>query len=256
MPNYFDVIDSNKFWEAADNDLFPLPQVAVALGVGRNKMSKIPVKRIMIDKRAFYIKGDVLDWALSKQGKDLLLLLRAENSSIGRAEKYRSDAYDFIYSKDNKSHYKPRNGKKETNKDIYHRLKKEWLGDYRSGVNRQLISCNDNAELEKLIPLAWSYREKFVSLRMGLPSGTELNNWWFAGDFDAVLKARLIYNRNDINRVLDFKQKEIKYIIKNGKPSDEEIPYGFNTEAYIKILINDLELEIKSLKTELLSLGS
>ena len=129
MPKYLDVIDSNKFWEdTPESDLFSLPVVAMALGIGRNKMSRISVKRYMFYKRVFFKKGDILDWALSEEGKDLLLLLRAENSFIGRAEKSRSRYYDYQLSKDRDSHYNPRNGKKETNKDIYHRLKKEWFG--------------------------------------------------------------------------------------------------------------------------------
>ncbi|MES2662742.1 MAG: hypothetical protein V4629_05500 [Pseudomonadota bacterium] len=261
MPNYLDVIDSNKFWEdTPDSDLFSLTVLAAALGVGRNKMSKLPVKRYMFDKRVYYKKGDVLDWASSEQGKDLLLSLRAENSSIGRAEKSRSKYYDYQLSKDYKSHYNPRNGKKETNKDLYHRLKKEWGGDHhssrRDGIIHQLINCNDNTELEKLIPLAHSYREKFISLRMGLPSGTGLNNWWFAGDFDAILKARLICKRDNLKRDINYNQKDLNDWIKNGLPSYLMIPNNVDKVAFTNEWINDLELEIKSLKTELLSLES
>ena len=99
MPNYFDVIDANQFWTAPESYIFSLPIVAIALGIGRNKMCQIPVKRIMVERRACYRKSDILNWAIAEQvkGKDnLLLKLRAENSSIGRYERAWSNAYDQI----------------------------------------------------------------------------------------------------------------------------------------------------------------
>jgi hypothetical protein len=97
MPTHQNAIDSNKFWTAPESDIFPLPVVAIALGIGRNKMCQIPVARIMIAKRACYRKSDILNWALAEQAKggdNLLLKLRAENSSIGRYERAWSRAYD------------------------------------------------------------------------------------------------------------------------------------------------------------------
>lgn len=97
MPKYLDIIEANKFQTAHESDIFPLPIVAIALGIGRNKMSQIPVIPLMIDKRKCYRKSEILDWAIAEQtkGKDnLLLKLRAENSSIGRYEKAWSKAYD------------------------------------------------------------------------------------------------------------------------------------------------------------------
>ena len=90
-------MDANQFWTAPESDIFPLPVVAVALGIGRNQMCQIPVARIMIENRAYYRKSDILNWAIAEQvnGKDnLLLKIRAENSSIGRYERARSKAID------------------------------------------------------------------------------------------------------------------------------------------------------------------
>lgn len=95
MPEYKTVIESNKFWDAPESDIFPLPVVAFVLGVGRNRMCNIPVKRSTIRGRAYYRKSDILDWALSDDGKKLLHELKGKNSSIGRAAKIKSDFYDY-----------------------------------------------------------------------------------------------------------------------------------------------------------------
>lgn len=98
MPKILTVIDANRFWSAPEDEIFPLPVVAVALGVGRNRMHLIPVASIKIEKRKCYRKSDILDWALSDAGKSLLQELRSKNSSIGRAIKARSAAMDRYYN--------------------------------------------------------------------------------------------------------------------------------------------------------------
>ena len=48
---FIDQIEAGKFWQADEAAIFALPLVALALGVGRNKMCRVPVTRIMIDSR-------------------------------------------------------------------------------------------------------------------------------------------------------------------------------------------------------------
>ena len=91
---FIDQVEAGKFWKADDADIFPLPLVAIALGVGRNKMHRVPVARIMIDGRACYKKGDILDWALSDDGKATLIQLRSEKTKIGKEIKARTKTYD------------------------------------------------------------------------------------------------------------------------------------------------------------------
>ena len=40
-------IGVDKFWGAHDDNMFPLPIVAFALGIGRNKMCKLAVAFVM-----------------------------------------------------------------------------------------------------------------------------------------------------------------------------------------------------------------
>lgn len=102
MPDYFTRVDATKFFDATTNesDIFPLPVVAAALGVGRNMMCKIPVQSILIKGRKYYRKGAILDWAETAPGMNLLLELRAKSTSIGRTEKNRSRAYQYHYTGD------------------------------------------------------------------------------------------------------------------------------------------------------------
>lgn len=248
MPNYFDAIDANQFWTAPESDIFPLPVVAIALGIGRNKMSQIPVARIMIDKRAYYRKSDILEWfeVEQKKGKNSLLLqLRAQNSSIGRAEKSKSQFYDYYFSKSNGSHCRPSSLKGETKQDKFHRLTAEWRD-----ISNQLKNCNGNEELKKLVKLAWEYREQFIKLRMGLHYGLVLNNnWWFEKDFDKLLEARLVARRESLQREIDFQQEflESKEFIRYASLESNEI----GAREYER----KLKLEIEQLKAELKELG-
>ena len=70
------IYKSGKFWDAPETDLFELPVVAYALGIGRNRMCNIPVKRQKIDMRWHYRKSDILDWAETNDGIKLLNELR------------------------------------------------------------------------------------------------------------------------------------------------------------------------------------
>ena len=171
-------IGVDKFWGAHYDDMFPLPMVAFALGIGRNKMCKLPVAFVMIEKRKCYRKGAILDWALSNEGKKTLTQLRSENTSIGRVIKTRIKLYDRYYQNAPNSYYKPNNGINETKQDKHERLCLEW-----KDIQRGLNTCYDDEGLKTLIEVAWTIREQFVKLRRGLPYGMQIRNWWFAESF-------------------------------------------------------------------------
>lgn len=50
------------YWDAADTDYITVPGIALILGINRNWVKKIPVKRYMIDKRGYYLKGEIKSW--------------------------------------------------------------------------------------------------------------------------------------------------------------------------------------------------
>lgn len=251
MPSYLDVIEANNFQTAPESDIFPLPIVAIALGIGRNKMNQIPVARIMINKRAFYKKCAILDWALSSEGKVLLSKLKEQKSSISKAEKMRSLFYDYYYSKSYESHYRPSNGKRETKKDKYTRLCHEWgtcWSRRRSeSISRQLLGCYDDEDLKRLIAIAWSIREQFVKLRMGFPRGMELGNWWFAEDFESVLNARKESDRAEVRSQIKLKQESLDSaeLLQLAKAN------GWDFEGFVK----ERKIEIDLLKAKLKDLG-
>lgn len=210
MPTYLDAIDANKFWTASDEEIFPLPIVAIALGIGRNKMCKIPVNRVMVLNRACYKKSDILDWCENESIKgidSLLLKLRSQKSSIGKAENYRSKFWDDHFSKPYESLYRPSSLNGETKKDTYHRLRKEWGNN--GGIYSQLVNCNDTEELKILISVAWWYRREFIRLREGLPHGTELKSWWFIEDFDKLIEAKKSFTKQMIQRDIDYYQNQL-----------------------------------------------
>lgn len=251
MPSYINVVEAGKFWETLESDIFSLPVVAVALGIGRNKMNQIPVARIMIDKRAFYQKAAILDWAMSSEGKDLLYKLKEQKSGIGKATKMRSLFYDQYYSISYESHYRPSNGKRETKKDKYTRLCHEWGTRWSrwqsESISRQLLGCYDDEELKRLIAIAWSIREQFVKLRMGFPRGMELGNWWFAEDFESVLNARNESDRAEIRSQIKFEQEYLDSaeLLQFAKAN------GWDFEGFVK----KKEVEIDLLKAKLKDLG-
>ena len=192
-------IGVDKFWGAHDDDMFPLPMVAFALGIGRNKMCKLPVAFVMIEKRKCYRKGDILDWALSDEGKKTLTQLHSENSSIGRAIKTRTKLYDRYYQNAPNSYYKPSNGIDETKQDKHQRLCLEW-----KDIQRGLNTCYDDEDLKTLIEVTWTIREQFVKLRMGLPYGMQIRNWWFAESFTKAKCERTRQHIDDLKFELQY----------------------------------------------------
>lgn len=247
MPEYIDVIESNKFWEASEDDIFPLPIVAIALGIGRNKMCKVPVNPIMIEKKKYYRKRDILDWSLAEQekGKDNLLLnLRSENTSVGRIERARSKAYDHYYSNSSGSHYRPSSAKGETKRDKHNRLYKEWRE-----ISSQLNDCNDKNELLELVKLAWEYRKEFIKLRMGLHYGLRIDNWWFEKDIDKLQEAWVGARRRSLLITIEY-QKE--YLDSDNFKTFLENP---EWKAHARKQEKDIKLEIEQLETKLKEMG-
>ena len=160
---YLEVVEAGKFWEADENDFFTLPQIAFALGIGRNKMCKVPVARMIIEKRACYRKGDILDWALSEDGKKTLNQLKNENTKIGRAIKARTKAYDRYYANDPQSYYCPSNSINETKQDKYNRLQHEW-----HDVRHRLFVCYDDEELKKPYRNCMDYARTVFKIAYGI----------------------------------------------------------------------------------------
>ena len=250
MPTYQNVIDSNKFWTAPESDIFPLPIVAIALGIGRNKMCQIPVNAIIINKRKCYRKIDIFDWfeVEKKKGKNSLLMkLRDENSSLGRAERNRSKFWDYYLFKSDDSHYRPSSTKGETKEDKFYRLRKEWCGN-RNSVLNELLNCNDNEKLKKLMILAWNYREQFIKFRMGLPRGIKLSSWWFEKDFDKALEARKSKNKKLLQSDIDYHQKKLDTNNFSDYLAFGDINFDVNQHNLeIKQLIEELRAELKEL---------
>ena len=237
---FIDQVEAGKFWKADDADTFPLPLVAIALGVGRNKMHRVPVARIMIDGRACYKKGDILDWALSDDGKATLIQLRSEKTKIGNEIKARTKNYDRIYTQDPKSHYRPSNVIKETKQDRYERLCREWCN-----IERRLNTCSDDEDLENLIKFTRFTRQQFVKLCMGLPRGMELSNWWFAENLPAAKCGR-------VREIIKYYQDKLVHLETYGRPSPSPFPIDFiGNEFNLIEVIESIKQELVQLNAEL-----
>lgn len=87
-----------RFWSAdsPDDELFPLPVVAAALGVGRNSMCALPVTARLIDKRKYYRKGDVIRFLDSDESTHLMDLLRTKHrdANEGAIERAKQEYYE------------------------------------------------------------------------------------------------------------------------------------------------------------------
>jgi hypothetical protein len=254
-----DVFKASMFWDAQETDLFSLPQIAITLSIGRNRMCEIPVKRFMVDKRAYYKKSDILDWALSTDGEKLLNELRDKNSKIKKLTQARTRAYEQLATR-HVSHYRAK-GKKETRKERYKRLCSEWgtylSGHASTGIERQILTCNNNEKLKELVAIAWSLREQFVSLKMGLPRGMNLNNWWFEKDFDLVLMAKKKALIEDIKNQIKWKKEELSELKSHGLKIYPllNISKNVDIEKLTTEILEDTKIEIDLLKKELEDLG-
>jgi hypothetical protein len=181
MPDYITVVDATKFFDATANesDIFPLPVVAVALGVGRNMMCQIPVIPIVIKGRKYYRKGAILDWAETDLGINLLLELRAKNTSIGRARRSRSAAYDHYYTGDNGPDERGR-----TDLQIK-RLNRE-LGEL--DIQLYFAPWPESIETAKLRELAVETYNRLSQLKRRKPRRYRYS-WWLIADEETRSKA-------------------------------------------------------------------
>jgi hypothetical protein len=85
-----------SFWQAEPQVLFTVTGIALALGINRNAVVQIPVKRYLIDKRAYYRKGDIEAWLNTEiaMPDGLLRQLQIKQESAEkRMRKHRSRIY-------------------------------------------------------------------------------------------------------------------------------------------------------------------
>lgn len=85
-----------RWADAPASDLFTVKCISLVLGIRLQKVTEIPVQRIMINKRGYYRKGDVQAWMAedAKQPESLLAKLGAEHAkTIARMKKQPSRKY-------------------------------------------------------------------------------------------------------------------------------------------------------------------
>lgn len=88
--------EARTYWDAPDTDLFTVKGISLVLGINRNAVKQIPVQRILIEKRGYYRKGDVLAWIeVDLQQEDSLLrkLQAAQAKAMERMYKQPSRHY-------------------------------------------------------------------------------------------------------------------------------------------------------------------
>ena len=222
MPTYQNVIDSNKFWTSPESDIFSLPIVAISLGIGRNKMCQIPVIPLIIDKRKYYRKIDIINWAITEQVKgknSLLLKLRAENSSIAKFERARSKAYD-------RTPYYGVDGVDERGRDD---LQIKRLLDELNRLHREFAYsvCPESAEKVSSRELAVETLNTLLDLRnkcnyrQKLDLNAFKSMWWYVSDNEEREQAHKKYfedNEQEFNsNIQDDVDEEVfwKYINQN-----------------------------------------
>ena len=69
-------IESLKFYDAPDFALFTVKCISLVLGIRLQKVVQIPVKRVMLDKRGYYKKGEIQAWMEEDLGHPDSLLKR------------------------------------------------------------------------------------------------------------------------------------------------------------------------------------
>lgn len=182
MPDWVTAIEANQFWASPESDLFPLPVVAFALGIGRNNMHRVPVDRILVKGRAFYRKSDILDWAETEDGQTLWRELRDRNTSIGRAAKKRQLIQEGTPDE---------RGEREAE---ISRLEKElWE------LNRYIdFAPPDDIEAEQTRMLAVDTFNRLAELEKGIPKHRKRScrfrgKWWLIDDPEQRKKAYAEY---------------------------------------------------------------
>jgi hypothetical protein len=89
-------LEMHRWGDAPASDLFTVKCISLVLGIRLQKVTQIPVQRIMIDKRGYYRKGDIQAWAAedAKQPESLLAELNAEHAkTVARIKKQPSRIY-------------------------------------------------------------------------------------------------------------------------------------------------------------------
>lgn len=228
MPDYLTVIDANKFWDAPETDILPLPLVAVALCVGRNRMHYVPVERIKIQGRAYYRKSDILDWALSDDGRKLLNELRTMNSSIARYAKTKSAVFDYMrgFSGPDESR-----NKEAQIKRLYRELE---------GYERELRRATwpESEQTAKVRELACEAFQRLSKFKRHKPRRFKYK-WWVIDDPEKRSNALKENYRNDLMEGIRYFQNVV-HIPGVDMPLDE-----FRT--WVEESINDYESELKKL---------
>lgn len=228
MPDYLTVIDANKFWDAPETDILPLPLVAVALGVGRNRMHHVPVERIKIQGRAYYRKSDILDWALSDDGKKLLNELRTMNSSIARYAKTKSAVFDYMRGFSGPDESKSKDAQIK-------RLYRE-LESYERELRRAIWP--ESEQTAKTCELACAAFKRLSQLKRRKPSRFK-SSWWVIDDPEKRSNALKEKYRNDLMDGIRYFQNAV-HIPGEDMPLDE-------WRSWVAESLNDYELELKKL---------
>ena len=89
-------IDALRFWSADAGDFFTVKGISLVLDINRNAVVKIPVRRYLIDKRAYYRKGDIENWIeldLSSSESLLQQLQLQQRNAEKRLRKHKSRIY-------------------------------------------------------------------------------------------------------------------------------------------------------------------
>lgn len=229
MPDYQTVIDANRFWSAPETDILPLPLVAVALGVGRNRMHLIPVAPIMIEKRKCYRKSDILDWALSNDGKLLLEELCSKNSSIGKAIKAQSAALDVITGF---------NGRDESkNKDAQIKRLYRELESHERELRH--ATWPESEKTARTCELACAAFKRLSQLKRRQPRKFKYR-WWVIDDPEKRSNALKDKYRNDL-------MFDIRYFQNAVHIPAEDIPLD-EWRSWVAESLYECELELKKLE--------
>jgi hypothetical protein len=103
-------IEMRRYADADSETLFTVKCVSLVLGIRLQMVKQIPVLRIMIDKRGYYRKGDIVAWLAVDMAKpdSLIEALRDEHANTIKrllkepSRRYRSSA-DFLSPADAKA---------------------------------------------------------------------------------------------------------------------------------------------------------
>jgi hypothetical protein len=106
--------DFDRYRAADASEYFPLKTISLVLGIRLQKISLIPVNRHLIDKRAYYRKGDIEAWIGEelKSPDGLLAQLRAEHAKT-RARMRKQPSRYYVSGQLGKAQQPKKKNKKE-----------------------------------------------------------------------------------------------------------------------------------------------